>query len=476
MKFNRKSFLLIINVFFLSIFASQCFAQSYTDSADSDKQMQKRYAAAITQVFSYIQNNYIDEIDPKVLYEGAMKGMLDSLGDTYSCYLDQSQWRNLTDTTVGSFGGVGLSITKANVSTPEKPAYVEVASPIDDSPGAKAGIQSGDLIIKIEGTDTSTITMDEVLGMLRGPVGESVRVTIRRGKNKLEFEKVLVRAVIENPTIKYGVIDSIGYVRVSEFGANTAMRFQEALDSFNSSAVKGIIIDLRNNGGGLLSSAVEIADKFIDYGPIVSTKSRISYENQVYTANPHKTVVKNMPVIVLINRGTASASEILSGALKDTKKAYLVGENSFGKGSVQIPSGLVNQDGFKITVARYYSPTDINIDKVGIKPDLEIKYPELTEEQGNDWIALEESSEISDYVEDHPNMTEEQISAYAVVLGKKYSLEQRFLRKMIRNAVDRAKPSRLYDLDYDLQLKEALRLLNEENFENLMSTTKTLGE
>lgn len=475
MKIIRKYFFVAVNIFFLSIFASQCFAQSQSATADSSKAQNSKYLGIINQLYYFIQQNYVEEVDPQILYEGALRGMLQALDDPYSVYMDKSEWRNISDTTQGSFGGVGLQISKPSTSTKDKPAYVEVAQPIDDTPGARAGIQPGDFIIKIDGVDTSTITMDEVLGMLRGTIGESVTVTIKR--KTVEFDRVLVRALIENPTVKFGMIDSIGYIRLSEFSTNTAGHVQEAIDSFKKQKkLAGIILDLRNNGGGLLSSAVEIADKFIDSGIIVQTKSRIDYENSVYHANAGKTEVKDMPVVVLINRASASASEILTGALKDTRKAYLVGEKSYGKGSVQIPNGLVNKDGFKITVARYYSPLDVNIDKRGIRPDLEVLYPEFTDEQRKEWERLEKDSVVPTYVESHADMTEPQIAAYAKQLKKTYNLEESFLRKIIRNEVGRTKPALLYDLDYDIQLNAAIKVIKQGNFDKLMKETKTLKD
>ncbi len=474
-KVLKRPGILVTTLFLLSIGTSQCFAQSAANTANPQYEQDKRYLEIINSLYYYIQQNYVEEVDPQVLYAGALKGMLEALEDPYSVYMDKDDWRSISDTTQGNFGGVGLSITKAAVSTPEKPAYVQVAQPIDDSPGARAGIQAGDLIIKINGVDTSTITMNEVLSMLRGTVGESVDVTIRRGKN-LEFDKTLVRAVIENPTVKYDMIGNTGYLRISEFSTTTASRVQEALNNFKKNDYTSLIIDLRNNGGGLLSSAVDIADKFIDSGPIVTTKSRIAYENTVYSASQRKTTVRRIPVIVLINGGSASASEILSGALKDSHVAYLVGERSFGKGSVQIPTPLINNDGFKITVARYYSPSDCNIDKIGIPPDREVRYPEFSDEESKAYQALMESNVIADYVEAHPAMTEDDIVAYAQKLYKSYRIDLRIIRKLVRNEVDRTKPARLYDLDYDIQLNEALSILRTEDFNSLVAHTKTLKQ
>jgi len=475
-KFGRKLLPIILCTILFCACAVSCFAQ-VTSRSKSKSELSKddQYLAVIEQLYYYIQQNYVEEVDPQVLYEGALSGMLNALDDPHSSYLNQADWRSITDLSVGSFGGIGVSISKSNESTPEKPAYVEVVTPIDNTPGAKAGIQPGDKIIRIGEIDTSTITMEEVLKLLRGEIGTPVTVTILRGKN-MTFDRTLIRAKIENPTIKAGMIGSTGYIRITEFASNTAEKFQEALDDFSDKKYDSLIVDLRNNPGGLLSAAVSIADKFIDSGVIVSTKSRISYENSVFYASRRKTVVRDIPVIVLINGGSASASEILSGALKDSHIGYLVGERSYGKGSVQSPKELLNQDGFKITIARYYTPSDVNIDKVGIPADLEVLYPELSDDEAKAYVELVESETIEKYVENHQNMTEEDIASYAKKLQASYKLELRMLRKLVRNEVDRTKASRLYDLDYDLQLNAALDIIKKGNFKELMSTSKTLKE
>ena len=473
MKKRRKIITTVLCFVVLSVCASQCFAQSGTDTK---KLKERQYLEIINSLYYYIQLNYVEEVDAEKLYAGALKGMLESLDDPYSVYMPKEDWRNLSDTTTGSFGGVGLSITKPTKNVKGKPAYVEVAQPIDDSPGARAGIQPGDKITKIDGTDTSTITMNEVLDRLRGTVGEPVTISILRGKN-IQFDITLVRALIENPSVKYGMIRNTGYIRISEFSNNTADKVQEAIESFDRTGYDSIIIDLRNNGGGLLTAAVNIADKFIDEGTIVATKSRLAYENNVYTATPRKTIVdSSIPVIVLINKASASASEILAGAFKDAHRAYLVGENSYGKGSVQIPTPLIDNDGFKITVAKYYSPSDTNIDKVGIPPDREVTWAPLSEEEEQAFEKIMKSTEIADYVEAHPNMTEDDIGMYAVQLQEKYDIDLTLLRKLVRNQTDRTKKARLYDLDYDIQLNAALSILANEDIRTLTADVKTLKE
>ncbi len=480
MKLNRRklvknSFIALI-LAMVVIGASYCFAQ--VKAQNDSKASSFQYMRKINSVFDFVQQNYVDEIDPVVLYEGALKGMFEALGDPYSVYLDSDYMRDLTDTTEGSFGGVGLTISKPVESTPEKPAYVEVASPLEDSPGAKAGIRAGDLIVAVEGRPTSELTMNEVLGLLRGEVGTPVTITILRGTN-MRFDVRLVRALIEVPTAKYGMIEGtkIGYVRLIEFTPETPIRFQDALDSFEENGYKSLIIDLRDNPGGLINSVVDVADKFIDKGVIVSTKSRIAIENMEFKASKDKTTArKNIPIVVLINKGSASASELLSGALKDYKMAYLVGENTYGKGSVQQVRQLSDTDGFKLTMARYYTPSDVNIDKIGIPPDLEITNMEsLTKEQEDNYVKLVEDRVIEKLVEDNPEMTEKQIAENAKVISNDTKIDARIIRKIIRNQVTKYSTP-LYDLDYDLQLNEAIKIVSNPDFNTLLKKTKTLKQ
>ena len=465
---------------FLVVLTPKTFAQTPA-SPDADKNTRSRqYLELINSVFGIVLQNYVDEVDPEVLYKGAMKGLMDSLEDPYTTYMEGSLQRSINDTTAGKFGGVGLSITKPNVSTPENPAYVEVANPIEGTPGWRAGIQPGDLLIEIDGQATPDISMDDVLGLLRGKIGTTVNVKVRRGKT-MEFSVVLERALIEVPTVKYGMIESginrTGYLRIIEFTPQTPERVQEALSSFKAASFTSLIIDLRNNPGGLISSVEAVADKFIDDGPVVSTKGRYPEDVSVYYASPAKTTMpKNIPIVVLINAGSASASEILSGALKDNHKAYLIGENTYGKGSVQQPLPLPYNDGIKLTIARYYSPSDINIDKVGIPPDKEVLFPTLTEEEQKAYVSMMNDNVIAEYTESHPNMTEEDISLFAEGLAKEYPLSGPLLRRMIRLSVNRTRGDMLYDLDYDVQLQAALETVCSANFSALLKETKTLRQ
>lgn len=471
------STVLFTNVLF---FTPKVFAQSASDDSVSATLQARQYMELISSVFNFVQNNYVDEVDPSVLYQGALKGMMDSLNDPYTTYLDLAQMRSLNDTTVGNFGGVGLSITKPVESTLENPAYVEVASPIEDGPGYKAGIQAGDFLIEIDGVSTPEITMEEVLSLLRGTIGESVEVVIKRGRN-IQIPVTLVRDLIEIPTVKYSMIkqgsENIGYLRIIEFTPQTSDRVQEAVDLFKENNFTGMIIDLRNNPGGLITSVADVANKFIDSGVIVTTKSRLTSENVVFTASKSKTMVpRGMPIVVLINKGSASASEILSGALKDDHLAYLVGERTYGKGSVQQVIPLYDSDGIKLTMARYYTPSDVNIDKIGIPPDLEVLFPELSDDEETAYVDLINSMAIEDYILEHQSMNETDIASYAKKLQGTYKLSETLLRRLIRIEVQRTKGADLYDLDYDIQLNAALDILKQGNFVELLKNTKTLKE
>ncbi|MCR5288640.1 MAG: S41 family peptidase [Treponema sp.] len=465
----------VITFFCLSIFASQCFAQSSSVSAKEASDSTLNYLRIINSVFNFAQQNYVEPVDPKVLYEGAMKGMMEALGDPYTEYLTGARLRSLNETTSGNFGGVGLSIMK-EVASADKPGYVEVVAPIENTPGEKAGIIAQDYITAIDGEPTPEMTMEQVLSKLRGAVGTSVELTLLRGK-KTEFKRTLIRAIIEVPTVKHAMIGTVGYMQLLQFTPETANHVQECIDEFKRKKFTGLIIDLRNNPGGLITSAVEIADKFIDSGTIVSTKSRLELQNSVFTAKPENTrIPKDLPIIVLINRGSASASEILSGALKDYHIGYLVGEKTYGKGSVQQMVSLTDEDGFKMTMARYYTPSDVNIDKVGILPDREVVFDAFTEEEGTIFAEMSKDNIIGDYVEKHPSMTEADIAAYADTLHATYPINLRFLRRLIRLEAFRFRGGITYDLDFDVQLNTALDILRTEDFKTLVKNTKTLKE
>ncbi|RKX79812.1 MAG: S41 family peptidase [Spirochaetes bacterium] len=380
------------------------------------------YLNLLEQVFWYVYNNYVDEVDPKTLLEGALHGLLDSLDDPYSTYLDAKDMERTTDITLGKYGGIGISIIKQikgdrlnpSLNREEESSYVRVISPIEGTPAHRSGILPGDLIIEIEEESTIDMTADEVIDKLRGLPGTEVKIKILRGAD-IEFDVVLTREIIEVPTVKKAIIPpDIGYLRITEFTLFTPDRVEEALKYFERGGYTSLIIDVRNNPGGLLSSAVDTADLFLSGGIIVSTRSRIASENMDFMASEETKVSYNIPIVVLINKGSASASEILAGALKDRGRAYLIGEETYGKGSVQRLNPL-GPGGFRLTTARYFTPSDANIDMVGITPHKIVKEYELTED------------------------------------------EQKSYQEIIKNNI-----SKIYDLEYDTVLREAVKVLKRQ--------------
>jgi carboxyl-terminal processing protease len=431
----------------------------------------------LQNVFDFIQKHYVDEVEAQTLYEGAMSGMLNSLGDPYSQFLPEKEMSDLDQNVIrGNYGGVGLYISKSTLPSADgKPSYVEIASPIEDTPGWRAGLQPGDLITKIGDESTADLTMEDVLARLKGPAGEKVEITVQRDVT-LSFPVTLIREIIEIPTVKSAMIGNIGYIRLITFSKMTAERAKEAITGFQKENYKGMILDLRNNYGGLLTSAVEVSDLFLQSGVVVSVKSRIAGQNSVFYGSKEKPLVPDgIPVVVLINHGSASASEIVAGALKDRGRAYLVGEKSYGKGSVQQVYPL-DKSGFKITTARYYTPSDVNIDKIGIPPDREILFPKYSSEELEALNKLLNSNQIKTFVAENPHVAPGVSDSFIRKLEAEYKLDFNLLRRLVRDEQNRTVITPVYDLEYDVQLKEAVKIIREDMYYQLIKNTKTLRD
>jgi carboxyl-terminal processing protease len=469
-----------VTVFFCAAVFVASVPRAEAQGQPSDAEV-RRYTAYIQNVFEFVQNHFVDTVDAQKLYEGAMNGMLSALDDPYSVFLAEKDMSDLNQNVIqGNYGGVGLYISKLTESLDGQPAYVEVAAPIEDTPGWRAGLQPGDLIIEIEGESTVDLSMDDVLARLKGPVGENIGILVRRGKF-LEFPVTLTRAVIEVPTVKQAIINSdggnVGYLKLLTFSSMTADRAREAIQSFQKAGYTSLVLDLRNNYSGLLSSAVEVCELFLSSGNVVSVKSRIPGQSRTYNARSTALVPQNMPVVVLINRGSASASEIVAGALKDRGQAFLVGEKSFGKGSVQQVYPLDRTGtGFKLTTARYYTPSDVNIDKVGIPPDREVLFPTFSAEESENLSALITAQAIPLFVEEHPDAGKEETAAFSTRIQAEYALRATLVDRLVRDEQNRTVISPVYDLEYDVQLQEAVKVLREENFPRLIQSTKTLRD
>ncbi|MBJ7579151.1 S41 family peptidase [Devosia sp. MC532] len=345
------------------------------------------------EIFDRIRAEYVDPPDEQELIRAAIQGMLTSL-DPHSGYLPPADYDDVREDTSGQFGGLGVEIQMED-------GYIKVVSPIDDTPAAKAGILSNDLIIEIDGDDVQGMTQDEAVGKMRGPVGTKVKITIaREGVNEpLEFE--LTRGTISMRAVRWSMEgdDEVAVLRLSRFSEQAFVGIEKAVDDIwkerDGKAPKGIILDLRNNPGGLVDQSVYVADAFLERGAVVLTRGRTERESARYDAapDPLDRRLKDIPMIVLVNGGSASASEIVAGALQDHKRATVVGTRSFGKGSVQSIIGLGPDGAMRITTARYYTPSNRSIQALGITPDIEVLQKVPDEIKGRDEIIGEAALE-----------------------------------------------------------------------------------
>ena len=317
------------------------------------------------EVLEKINKEYVDEINQSESMDSAINGLLQSL-DPYSAYMSPEVFNEMQTETSGEFGGLGIEVSMES-------GVVKVISPIDDTPASKAGIKAGDYIVKINDIQVQGKSLSEAVDLMRGPVGSGIELTIRRRGNKKALIFNVVREVIQIQSVKADLLEkNIGYIRLTSFNENSGKQIEQEIKKLEKNeAVKSYILDLRNNPGGLLSQAIKISDFFLDNGEIVSTKSRKASENRKWFAK-NGDLTNGKTLVVLINYGSASASEIVAGALKDHKRAILVGENSFGKGSVQSIIPLKNDGAIRLTIAKYYLPSGKSISEVGVSPDIEI--------------------------------------------------------------------------------------------------------
>ena len=317
------------------------------------------------EVLEKINKEYVDEINQSDSMDSAINGLLQSL-DPYSGYMSPEIFNEMQTETSGEFGGLGIEVTMES-------GVVKVISPIDDTPASKAGIKAGDYIVKINNTQVQGKSLSEAVELMRGPVGSAIDLTIRRRGEKKALTFNVTREIIQIKSVKAELLEkNIGYIRLTSFNENSAGQIKKEINKFEKNKnLKAYILDLRNNPGGLLSQAIKISDFFLDNGEIVSTKSRQQSENRKWFAKKGD-LTKGKTLLVLINYGSASASEIVAGALKDHKRAILIGENSYGKGSVQSIIPLKNKGAIRLTVAKYYLPSGVSISEVGVSPDIEI--------------------------------------------------------------------------------------------------------
>ena len=319
-----------------------------------------------SEVLSKVDSQYVEEINQSDVMDAAINGVLQSL-DPYSAYLTPDMYKNMTTDTKGEFGGLGIEVGM-------EAGVVKVISPIDNSPASRVGLKAGDYIVRINDVQVQGKSLTEAVDLMRGPVGSSIEITVRRLGVKKALKFRITREIIEVASVKSELKKkNIGYIRLTSFNQNSSEQIKKEIKNFKKNdEIKKFILDLRNNPGGLLSQAIKISDYFLDNGEIVSTKSRNNSENRKWFAKKGD-ILDGFTILVLINYGSASASEILAGALKDHKRAIIIGERSYGKGSVQSIIPLDNSGAIRLTVSKYYLPSGESISDVGVEPDFEVK-------------------------------------------------------------------------------------------------------
>lgn len=397
-----------------------------------------------TDIFGKIKQDYVEEIDDATLLKYAIRGMLSGL-DPHSSYLEPSAFSDLRENTSGSFGGLGIEIGMEN-------GFVKVIAPIDDTPAQKGGIESGDLIIKLDEQLVKGMSLNQAVDTMRGEIGTKITLTIVRSGVRDPIEIDLIRDTIKVTSVKTLPLDDrYGYIRITQFQAQTGDDFAEGLKELNTQieSLSGLIIDLRNNPGGVLQASVEVADQLLNDGLIVYTQGRSSIAELSFSATPGDST-NGMPIIVLIDGGSASASEILAGALQDHNRAVIMGTQSFGKGSVQNVLALDETHGLKLTTARYYTPNGRSIQAQGISPDIEVNRAKLSDEKQGAFLR---EADLTGHLSNDDNNEPEE--------------------KSVIDSVEDKKRSRL---ERDFQLQEALNLLKAIDIINRSKAEQTAKE
>ncbi len=417
-----------------------------------------RYYNMFRQAYKILQDEYVDieKVDSKTLLSGAIKGMLSSTEDPYTDFLSPEIAEEFSANLNATFYGVGIRMEMRH-------NWLTVVAPIKGTPAAAAGLQAGDQIIEIDKESTAGLTSLEAVGKIRGELGTVVNFTIVRPGVLQPFSVDLKRAKIDVDTVESAMIPhnnkKVAYIKIIEFGTPTEKEFETHLKNLLSQNPDSLILDVRNNPGGLLTGVSRIADMLLDEGLIVYTRGRIPSENFEFSAKPRNTLIdKNMPITIMANQGSASASEILIGALKDTGRGKVVGKNTFGKGCVQKTYPLSDGSLLKYTIAKYYTPAGNAIAKIGIKPDLEVGmwYDELTDVQKTSVIQIQMTNYIVNLLQENKNPSKDVVDTlYNKLVGEGYNIPRHVLDNLIMQRQDSASSS-VYNLKLDNQLVSAL--------------------
>ena len=375
MIFLSKQRLLVLAAMSLGAFSALFLIAPLTTKAQSNNEETYRQLTLFGDVFQRVREDYVEEVSDQDLVEAAINGMLTSL-DPHSAYLPDDNFQKMQVQTRGKFGGLGIEVTMEN-------GFVKVVSPIDDTPADKAGILPEDLIISVDGESIVGLTLNDAVEKLRGPIGSNVKISVQRAQDE-PFEVNIIRDEIKIRSVRSRLYETIGYIRITTFSEQTSPGLQKAMDDLQAETAKGLnglVLDLRNNPGGLLSEAIRVSDAFLEKGEIVSTRGRGENDIQHAYARPGD-ISDGLPLVVLINSGSASASEIVAGALKDHRRAVVMGTRSFGKGSVQTITPMPGHGAMRLTTALYFTPSGVSIQAKGISPDIEVALARIEKLEG----------------------------------------------------------------------------------------------
>ncbi len=419
----------------------------------------EKFLQVFHEIEEFIETDFVEIVDDKNLYIGAIRGMLAALGDPHSRFMSEDEFRSLQEETRGSFGGVGLEVTHSEGS-------ILVISPYDDTPAFKAGILPQDRILEIASKSTEKMPIEEAVKLMRGPAGSNITIKVKRKTVKDPFLVTLNRELIKINYLKsiYLENEKVGYLRLTQFMGrenNTGGEFKKIISSFMAKEPNGIIIDLRSNPGGLLDLAVELSDMFLRADQdIVSVKGRGEKLLKIFKSTDSKEKFLEIPLVILLNNGSASASEILAGALQDNKRAIILGNQSFGKGSVQHIYNLQYKTGMALTTQKYYTPSGVSIHKKGITPDVVVNQITPDAESKVELEKLYRTSHLKNFIKDNPGYTEKNVKLFQEMLTKKgFKINKTISRMLLKreNAIGEKTP--ILDREFDPQVNKAIEIL-----------------
>lgn len=428
--------------------------QGQSERKISEQALQELFTTAL----HYVKNDYVEEVPYKTLWYGAINGMLQSLGDAHTRFMVPEMYSELRTETSGKFGGLGIEISmRDNV--------LVIVSPMEGTPAMRVGLLPGDKIIEIEKKSTANMSLMDAVKLMRGEPGTSINITIAREGEDAPLYFDITRDIIKLQIVNHSYLEQeqIGYVKLKQFSESANNDMMAALHEFKQKNVKGIILDLRWDPGGLLDMANRVSNLFIKEGVIVSTKGRDKKLDKVYYADPAKTMFPNLPLVVLVNGGSASASEIVTGAIKDHKRGTVIGEKTFGKGSVQSVIQLRDNHAIALTIQKYYTPSGVSIHKKGITPDIEVKHLEFTKEDTSEYKKLLDSKFLDEFAKRYNQYSDESVAQFKKELkAKNIVLSDYASRYALRHHYDKNQKTPLIDLEFDVQLKKAIEVLSKE--------------